>query len=118
MSRILVAVGGLTTLLILCAAANCTAAELDHMLFQLVRRGDTRLIANLLRQGTPPDVRSNDGSTPLMLAALRGSAECVALFLEHGADANPGNATGRPLHLVAVPSGPGCRCDRFGCRAE
>jgi ankyrin repeat protein/mono/diheme cytochrome c family protein len=69
-------------------AANGIAQERDseHVLFQAIRRGDTTLLKDILRRGTPPDVRSRDGTTPLMIAALHGSAEMVELLLKHGAD--------------------------------
>ena len=67
-------------------ALNAADPESEHVLFQAVRRGDAALLKDLLRRGTPPDIRDRDGSTPLMAAALHGSAEMVALLLEHGAD--------------------------------
>ena len=63
----------------------------EHVLFQAVRRGDSALLKDLLRRGTPPDVRADDGSTPLMYAALHGSTEMVELLLERGADPRAAN---------------------------
>ena len=50
----------------------------EHILFQAIRRGDTELLRGALRAGTPPDVRASDGTTPLMAAALHGSARWSA----------------------------------------
>ena len=58
----------------------------EHILFQAIRRGDTELLRGALRAGTPPDVRASDGTTPLMAAALHGSAEMVSALLDAGAD--------------------------------
>ena len=73
---------------LLCAAANTAIADSDHPLFSAIRRNQTDLLANLLRQGTPVSLRLADGTSPLMFAALRGSEESVRLLLEHGADPN------------------------------
>lgn len=45
-------------------------------------------IRTLLDLGANVDPISNDGDTPLHLAMLRGSVECVELLLERGADIN------------------------------
>ena len=66
----------------------------EHVFFQAVRRGDMTLLRNILRRGTPPDVRAGDGTTPLMVAALHGSTEMVELFLKHGADPRAANEIG------------------------
>lgn len=58
----------------------------EHLLFQAIRRGDIELLRSALRAGTPPDVRAGDGTTPLMEAALHGSAEMVSALLDAGAD--------------------------------
>ena len=68
--------------------------ESEHVLIQAIRRGDTTLLKDILRRGTPPDVRSSDGTTPLMYAALHGSAEMVELLLKHRADPRTANEQG------------------------
>ena len=71
-----------------------SGTDLDHILFQTIRRGDTASLRNLLRQGTPVSIRSADGTTPLLYATLRGSPESVELLLERGADPNAANKIG------------------------
>jgi len=73
-----------------------TAAEpvTEHALFQAIRRGDAALLGDLLRRGTPPDVRGENDTTPLMTAALHGTAEMVESLLKHGADAKATNDRG------------------------
>jgi len=65
-----------------------------HVLFQAIHRGDVALLKDILRRGTPPDVRASDGSTPLMLAALHGTEEMAELLLSHGADPHAVNHRG------------------------
>ncbi len=66
----------------------------EHILFQAIRRGNSTLLKDILRRGTPPDVRAGDGTTALMVAALHGSAEMVELLLKHGADPRAVNERG------------------------
>ncbi len=66
----------------------------EHIVFRAIRQGDCELLKDLMRRGTPPDVRAPDGTTPLMAAALHGSAEMVALLLQHGADPQAANGRG------------------------
>src|SRR5262245_2785932 len=68
------------------AAVFAQESRQEHLLFQAIRRGDTELLRGALRAGTPPDVRAGDGTTPLMAAALHGSAEMVSALLDAGAD--------------------------------
>ena len=77
-------------------AAGVIAAEPqhEHVLFQAIRQGDITLLQDIVRRGTPPDVRANDGTTPLMYAALHGSAAMVELLLQHGADPQAANDRG------------------------
>ena len=69
----------------LALASTASGTDLDHILFQTIRRGDTESLRSLLRQGTPVDIRTADGTTPLLHAALRGNVESLRLLLEHGA---------------------------------
>jgi ankyrin repeat protein len=82
---------GIVLIGLLCVVPNSAAADLDHVLFQSIRRGDTELLATFLQQGTPVNLRTADGTTPLMYAAVRGSVESVKLLLKHGADPNAAN---------------------------
>jgi ankyrin repeat protein len=66
----------------------------EHILFQAIRRGDIELLSGALRAGTPPDIRASDGTTPLMAAALHGSAQMVSDLLDAGADPRAVSETG------------------------
>ncbi len=76
--------------------------ETGHVLFRTIRRGDTQLLQSLLRQGAPVNLRLADGTTPLMLAALHGTADCVSVLLEYGADPNAANQKGVTALLWAA----------------
>jgi len=66
----------------------------DHAIFRAVRDGNIPLLRSVLREGAPPDVMLDDGTTPLMVASLHGTVEAVLLLLEHGADPNLANKEG------------------------
>jgi ankyrin repeat protein len=66
----------------------------EPLLFQAIRRGDSTLVASLLRQGTPADLRGENGTTPLLFAARYRNAECLKLLLDHGADPNAASEEG------------------------
>jgi ankyrin repeat protein len=91
---VLVGVFSCCNILISNVAVTAQERESEHLLFQAIRRGDSTLLMDLLRRGTPPDVRGDDETTPLMYAALHGSAEMVELLLKHGADPRATNAHG------------------------
>ena len=78
------------------------AAELDHILFQTIRRRDNLLLETLLRQGTPVSLQTTDGTTPLMYAALRGNAQSVRLLIKRGADPKASNDIGATALLWAA----------------
>ena len=84
--------------------ATAAGTELDHLLFQTVRRGDNSMLRGLLRPGTPVDVRAADGTTPLMYAALRGNVESVKLLLVHGANPDAANDDGATALLWGAGS--------------
>ena len=83
-------------------AVAATGAEMDHALFRAIRERDDDRIERFLRQGIPVNVRSSDGTTPLMVAALHGSPGCVEMLLQHGADPNVANDRGVTALLWAV----------------
>jgi ankyrin repeat protein len=57
----------------------------------------------LVKFGGRIDIRDKSGETPLHKAAWRGSAECVQLLLQLGADPTARNADGKtPLDLCRV----------------
>lgn len=84
------------------ATSAMVGAELDHALFRAIRDRDDDRIERLLRQGTPVNVRSSDGTTALMVAALHGSRECVEMLLLHDTDPNAANDRGVTALLWAV----------------
>ncbi len=89
-------------LAMVCMAGSIFGAELDHPLFRAIRERDEGRVARLLRQGTPANLRAADGTTPLMAAALHGSAESVRKLLERGADPNAANNRGVTALLWSV----------------
>ena len=70
----------------------------------------------LLDRGSPVDVRSTQGATPLMTAAQSASADQVRLLLDRGADVNARDGRGfTALHRAAelgadVSAAPRLRC--------
>ncbi len=92
--RIVVGLVALCTLSLPRVGVISQERESEHVLFQAIRRGNSLLLKDILRRGTPPDVRAGDGTTALMVAALHGSAEMVELLLKHGADPHAVNKRG------------------------
>ncbi len=80
--------------LILTMLPRIEAGEPPSMVVQAIRRGDNVLLESLLRSGASPNTTLEDGTTPLMIAALHGDAKSVGLLLEHGADAKAVNREG------------------------
>lgn len=65
--------------------------------------GQEASVRLLLDRGVPPDVRAEDGRTPLMQAAERGASQAVALLVERGADARASDARGAAaLHYATT----------------
>jgi len=60
----------------------------DTSLLTAVEAADASAVSQCLRQGANPNAASENGWTPLMLAALHSSPVIVKLLLEHGADPN------------------------------
>jgi ankyrin repeat protein len=82
------------------AVLACTVASLalpviaiadgprDYALNSAIRRGDLAALKSHLREGAPVNMQTSEGTTPLMLAALYGTADVVRLLMDYGADPN------------------------------
>ncbi|KAK4391790.1 Potassium channel AKT1 [Sesamum angolense] len=57
-------------------------------------RGDDLLLHHLLKRGLDPNESDNNGRTALHIAASKGSANCVLLLLDFGANANSRDSEG------------------------
>ena len=99
------AVFSLVLALLVCQDVLAQEPQYEHLMFRAIRLGDVAVMADLLRRGTPPDVETEDGTTPLMLAALHGSAEMIELLLDHGADPRATNERGVTALLWKTASG-------------
>jgi|MDTC01.1.fsa_nt_gb hypothetical protein len=74
---------------------SCWGTEsLAHPLSTAILKSDVVLVKSLLPQGTPADLQTKKGVTPLMLAARNETSDLVKLFLTQGADPNLLNADG------------------------
>jgi ankyrin repeat protein len=71
------------------------------MHWALTGRG-TAMLDHLLRRGSPIDVRSAEGATPLMNAVQDGDLDRATFLLDHGADPNAIDLRGfAALHRAA-----------------
>jgi uncharacterized protein len=68
----------------------------------LVRGRDLTWLSFLLSRGARPDIQSNDGTTPLILAAQIGWQEGAGQLLARGASPNLGNRRGETPLMAAV----------------
>jgi|GEM_PF-210814 len=55
---------------------------------ELIESNNINCLKALLLDGFDPNLADNEGDLPLVLAASLGSAECIGLLLEHGANPN------------------------------
>ena len=63
---------------------------------------DPAIASFLLDRGSPVDVLSSEGSTPLMISAQRADLDLVSVLLDRGADANARDDRGfTALHRAA-----------------
>lgn len=74
----------------------------EGVLHILVRGRDLTWLAFMLGRGARPDMASNDGSTPLILAALLGWRDGAEQLLARGANPNLGDSHGETPLIVAV----------------
>src|SRR3546814_11442523 len=74
----------------------------------VVRRNDPTYVRFLLEHGANPDIRDNQGTTPLMLAVTQNAPGCVAALLNppagsRRADVNLANGSGKTPLTRPVP---------------
>lgn len=77
----------------------------DHSLLEAVRKGESEIVALLLRSKVDPDVRDEEGRTPLMLALHSGRPDLAHRMMEAGADLEARDKRGDPVLSYAVRSG-------------
>jgi len=70
-----------------------------------VKRGDARIVRDLLGQGTDVDARDRYGQTALMLAAHGGHREVVATLIAHLANLNITAKFGLSALMLAIVAG-------------
>ncbi|MDQ8757014.1 ankyrin repeat domain-containing protein [Sphingosinicella sp. LHD-64] len=74
----------------------------DAALHIVVRRRDLSWLGFLLGRGARPDIETNDGSTPLMLAAQIGWREGAERLITGRANVNAANNRGETALIYAV----------------
>jgi ankyrin repeat protein len=72
-----------------------------------VKRGDVRVVLDLLGQGTDVDARDRYGNTALMLAAHAGQREVIETLIAHRANLNITAKFGLSALMLAVVAGHG-----------
>jgi ankyrin repeat protein/mono/diheme cytochrome c family protein len=79
------------------------ARTISPDLVAAIRDADVPAVRKLIDNGADVNARDAEGNTPLILASLYASPECVALLLEKGADPNAANKAGvTPLIRAAT----------------
>ena len=78
------------------------ASSGEGALHILVRGRDRDWLSFMLSRGARPDLQSNDGTTPLILAAQVGWREGAELLLSRRANPNLGNRNGETALMFAV----------------
>ena len=75
------------------APGTCASKRGLHggKLIENARDGNADVVKHFLAAGMDPEVRTKDGQTPLIVAALENKLEVAKLLLEHGADVNAKN---------------------------
>lgn len=68
----------------------------------VVKRRDATWLAFLLAKGAKPDIRDNEGNTPLLISAQLGFVEGIQTLLAEGAGVNVANARGETPLILAV----------------
>lgn len=69
--------------------------SLEHQLFAAAAAGDAPAVARLLAEGAEPACETDEGVTPLMVAASSGSEAALKALLEAGAPWHAQDAAGR-----------------------
>jgi hypothetical protein len=85
----------------------------ESALHIVVKRRDATWLAFLLAKGAKPDIRDNEGATPLLAAAQLGFVDGVRTLLAEGASVNLANSRGEtPLIMAVHNRGNGARAPR------
>lgn len=93
-----------TTLLFYSALTQTPASDsiLNAKLFQTIRLGDAAKLEAMLTDGANPNA-TKAGYSPLMAAALNGTAEEMKVLIKHGADVHYQNSDSISALWLAVP---------------
>ena len=77
-------------------------AKGDTALHIVVDTGNAQYLGYLLGRGAAPNVRNNAGIAPIVMAANKGRADLVALFVRYKANVNYGNSNGETALIAAT----------------
>jgi ankyrin repeat protein len=81
------------------------SAEGIKALFYAIEKGNLVYAQKLLSKNFDPNLRAENGYTPLMYATLRGDAKMVELFLRNGADVSLVSNSGDTAIELALSGG-------------
>jgi len=82
------------------AAAVILHLDLDHV--ARPDHGHEDAVRTLLEQGADPNLRNNNGQTPIAGAAFKGFKPIIEILLDHGADVEGASPDGRTALMVAA----------------
>jgi len=91
------------SVLMLILVAGCTNNE--KALVDAITNGNTPLAQSLLDKGVSPNLKTADGKTVLMLAAVLGHPDIAQLLIDKGADVNAKDSTGKTALMYAAEKG-------------